>query len=213
MNVDTERLATEVAHYAHGRVPRDLRRRQVLNEAEQLFIERGYDGTSMDEVASRVGVSKPVVYDLVGSKEQLFHEVMTITADELSSCIALAVAAEPDLRKRLDAGALAFFSFVIGHRAAWDAILSGDAAPVTTAVAQIRNRQAELVVSLLTDGAAQLQLQVDPVQTEALGHAITGAFEALASWSQGHPELSPADLTALLTILVGPGLAALRGER
>lgn len=62
----------EVEGYARGRVPRDVRERQIVALAEALFLERGYQGASMEELARRAGVSKPIVYDLVGSKEQLF---------------------------------------------------------------------------------------------------------------------------------------------
>lgn len=204
-----EDLATELARYNHGRVPRDLRHRQVIAEAEALFTERGFHGASMDELAQRVGVSKPVIYDLVGSKEQLFHEIMTRVADDLAAAITDAVAAEPDPELGLYAGSLAFFTFVRDHRAAWDALLQGDAAPVTTAVAAIRHRQTDLVVELLTAGAGRLGVQVDALQIEAAAHAINGANESLAAWWLDHEELSPEDLTALVTVLVAPGLEAL----
>jgi len=208
MKLDTQGLADELANYAHGRVPRELRRRQIIAEADALFVERGFHGTSMDELASRVGVSKPVIYDLVGSKELLFHEIMTTIADELAARVGGTVAAEPDPTKGLDVGALAFFEFVDEHRQAWQALLSSESSPVTTAVAGIRQRQTALVIDLLTDGAASLGVQVEPLQIEAAAHAINGAFEALACWWQDHPELAPADLAAILTSLVGPGLVS-----
>jgi AcrR family transcriptional regulator len=212
MNIDTRELAAELAKHAHGRVPRELRRRQVIAEAERLFVERGFHATSMDELATRVGVSKPVIYDLVGSKELLFHEIMTTIADGLAARVGGAVAAEPDPAKRLDAGALAFFEFVDDHRGAWEALQSSESSPVSTAIAGIRERQAALVVDLLTQGAEALGVAVEPIQIDAAAHAINGAFEALASWWQGHPELAPADVAALLTSLVGPGLVGLGGE-
>jgi len=62
--------ATSVEDYAHGRVPRAVRERQLLELAEELFAERGYGGASMEELARRAGVTKPVVYELFGSKER-----------------------------------------------------------------------------------------------------------------------------------------------
>ena len=207
--VGTEDLAAELARYNHGRVPRELRHRQVIAEADALFTERGYHGTSMDDLAQRVGVSKPVIYDLVGSKEQLFQAVMTRTADELGDAIRRAVDAEPEPELGLYAGSLAFFRFVRDRRAAWDSLLKADAAPVTTAIAEIRRRQTDLVIELLTDGAERLGLEVNALQIEASAHAINGANEALAAWWLEHEELTPEDVTALVTILVSPGLEAL----
>jgi AcrR family transcriptional regulator len=52
------------------------RRQQLLDVGRTLFAERGYDGTSVEEVASRAGVSKPVVYEHFGGKEGLYAVVV-----------------------------------------------------------------------------------------------------------------------------------------
>nr|MDQ3757602.1 TetR/AcrR family transcriptional regulator [Actinomycetota bacterium] len=118
--------ATDIADFRHGRVPREVRRRQMLDLAEELFAERGYTAASMDELARRAGVSKPVVYDVFGSKEQVFRACMTRLADELAAGVQEAVAGAGDQRGRLRAGALAWFRFVADHRRTWEALLAGD---------------------------------------------------------------------------------------
>ena len=52
------------------------RREQLLDVGRALFAERGFDGTSVEEVASRAGVSKPVVYEHFGGKEGLYAVVV-----------------------------------------------------------------------------------------------------------------------------------------
>jgi len=52
------------------------RREQLLDVGRTLFAERGFDGTSVEEVASRAGVSKPVVYEHFGGKEGLYAVVV-----------------------------------------------------------------------------------------------------------------------------------------
>lgn len=53
--------------------PRDAEKNSaILEAAGALFLENGFDGTSMDEVAKRAGVSKQTVYSHFSSKEQLF---------------------------------------------------------------------------------------------------------------------------------------------
>ena len=48
----------------------------MLDAAFELFLEHGYDGTSMDAVARAAGVTKPVVYDCFPSKEDLFTALL-----------------------------------------------------------------------------------------------------------------------------------------
>ncbi|WP_181312708.1 TetR/AcrR family transcriptional regulator [Nocardioides campestrisoli] len=52
------------------------RREQLVEVARGLFAERGFDGTAIEEVATRAGVSKPVVYEHFGGKEGLYAVVV-----------------------------------------------------------------------------------------------------------------------------------------
>lgn len=60
--------------------PRDAEKNNAIVEAASLlFLEQGFDGTSMDEVAKRAGVSKQTVYSHFSGKEQLFSHVIKVT--------------------------------------------------------------------------------------------------------------------------------------
>jgi AcrR family transcriptional regulator len=52
------------------------RREQLLDIGRTLFAERGFEGTSVEEIASKAGVSKPVVYEHFGGKEGLYAVVV-----------------------------------------------------------------------------------------------------------------------------------------
>src|SRR5882757_3504391 len=54
----------------------ERRRPQVLDAALELFLERGYEGTSMDAVARAAGVTKPVVYACFPGKDELFRALL-----------------------------------------------------------------------------------------------------------------------------------------
>ena len=58
---------------ARGR-PKTFDRSAVLHEAMKLFWERGYAGTSFDELIAAMGISPSSFYNSFGSKEQLYHE-------------------------------------------------------------------------------------------------------------------------------------------
>ncbi|HEY9334738.1 MAG TPA: TetR/AcrR family transcriptional regulator [Kribbella sp.] len=64
-----------------GRTPR--KRRAILAAATEVFLQHGYLGASMDEVAAKAGVSKQTVYKQFENKERLFTEIVLGTSDQL----------------------------------------------------------------------------------------------------------------------------------
>ncbi len=52
------------------------RREQLIAVARSLFAEKGFDATSIEEVAARAKVSKPVVYEHFGGKEGLYAVIV-----------------------------------------------------------------------------------------------------------------------------------------
>jgi AcrR family transcriptional regulator len=59
------------------------RREQLLGIGKHLFAERGFEGTSIEEIAARAGVSKPVVYEHFGGKEGLYAVVVDREVERL----------------------------------------------------------------------------------------------------------------------------------
>jgi AcrR family transcriptional regulator len=149
-----------------------------------------------------------VIYDLVGSKEALFGELVAQEAQELSRSVQAAVDAELDQDRKFYAGALAFFRFAEQRRQAWDTLLSADAAPVNAELAGARRYHAAQVAAMLARGAADLGGSADPLVLDACAQAINGACEALAAWWKQHPDLGAEALAAIVTRLVRPGLTA-----
>ena len=58
------------------RLPAEQRRSQLLLVAVEVFGERGFHATSMDEVAEAAGVTKPVLYQHFPSKRALYRELL-----------------------------------------------------------------------------------------------------------------------------------------
>jgi AcrR family transcriptional regulator len=48
---------------------------QIINPAAELFAEKGFQNTSMDELAARIGVAKPTLYSYVGSKTAILEAI------------------------------------------------------------------------------------------------------------------------------------------
>jgi AcrR family transcriptional regulator len=68
--------ARPIAPVARVRMTGTERRQQLLTVARELFAEKGFDGASIEEIAHRAGVSKPVVYEHFGGKEGIYAVVV-----------------------------------------------------------------------------------------------------------------------------------------
>ena len=210
-------LEAELADHAHGRVPRELRRRQLLELATLLFSERGFAAASMDELAARAGVSKPVIYGLFGSKEGVLIAVIDQLGLELSQVVLDAVAGRTSPEDLLRAGSLAFFRFVGERGETWAMIFGttrslSDASPEATAkLEEIRKRQDGLVAAAILAAARELGEEPDPLELSAITRGLNGVYEGLVEWWAEHPEVEAERLAEWVVALVLPGLEAMAG--
>lgn len=87
------------------------RRHQLIDIARSLFAERGYDATSIEEIAQRANVSKPVVYEHFGGKEGLYDAVVDREMSALLDGIASSLTNNRS-RVRIERVALALLTYV-----------------------------------------------------------------------------------------------------
>jgi AcrR family transcriptional regulator len=180
---------------------------QTLEVAHGLFAERGYAAVTMDEIATAIGVTKPLLYNYFGNKERLYIACMERAGDALINTIAEAVGESASPGDALGAGVRAFFSFLDTDRGAW-AVLFDETLPhggeVFDRVAAYRGQIVDLVsASLLAQLPDRRQVKVE---IEALSTALLGAAEALARWWLRTEAISAEDAAELLVSTVEPGL-------
>ena len=87
------------------------RRQQLVEVARALFAERGYDATSIEEVAQRAQVSKPVVYEHFGGKEGLYAVVIDREMSTLNDMITSSLTQNRS-RERIISVTLALLTYV-----------------------------------------------------------------------------------------------------
>jgi AcrR family transcriptional regulator len=189
-----------IEEFRHGRVPRAVRERQLVELGEELFAERGFAKASMDELARRAGVTKPVIYELFGSKEGLFRACLEGLALRLAQQIADAARAEEDPEARLRAGGLAFLRFASDNRVAYELLYEGR---FSDAAVSVRKRQAALILELMREIAPA---GVDPRELELAAHAVNSAYEGVAHWMWDHPDVPLERLADWTVELLLPGL-------
>ena len=184
---------------------------QTLLAAHGLFAERGYAAVKMDEIAASVGVTKPLLYNYFGNKEQLYITCMERAGDSLTATVAEAVTDSASPGDALGAGVRAFFSFLDSDRAAW-AVLFDETLPrggeVADRVAEYRGRILALVSESMLAQLPQRRREPARTEVEALSTALLGAAEALARWWLRTEALAAEEAAELLIATVEPGLVA-----
>jgi AcrR family transcriptional regulator len=172
----------------------------MLDTARALFAERGYGHVTMDEVAAAVGVTKPLLYNYYGNKEQLFLACLEPAADTLLESIVSAVQAAPDPPGALRAGIHAFFAFLDADGEAWR-VLHDETLPNGGVIAARVNEYRARMESLVTAA-----IRSDSRAVEPLAVAIFGAAEALGRWWLRTGALSAERTAELLIRTIEPGL-------
>lgn len=87
------------------------RREQLLGVARTVFAERGYEAATVEEIAERAGVTRPVVYEHFGGKEGIYAVVVDREVQRLSRAIRAALASSGP-RKVAEASAAAFLTYI-----------------------------------------------------------------------------------------------------
>jgi TetR/AcrR family transcriptional repressor of mexJK operon len=109
--------ASERADYEDPRITRS--RALIMAAAAQVFLEQGYPGTSVDDIAVAAGVSKRTVYNVFVDKEQLFRAIIgaaIATAEQFSAGLAATTAQATDAAAALTTLARELAAFVLGGR-------------------------------------------------------------------------------------------------
>ncbi len=195
------------------RLPRDVRERQILDAAVRVFSQYGYHNASMDEISEVAGVSKPMIYAYLGSKEDLFGACIRREATRLLEAVTGGIHAElaPDMQ--LWHGLAAFFRFVGAHRESWRVLhrqATSQGGPFSEEVLTMRGRAISLVDALLVRTATKKGLDEQATRaTEALAAALVGSAESLADWWLDHPDISDRTLASWLMNLVWMGFGDL----
>ncbi|MFC4053382.1 TetR/AcrR family transcriptional regulator [Actinomadura syzygii] len=187
------------------RMSRAERERQMLDVAEEVFGDRGYQATSMDEIAERCGVSKPMLYEYFGSKDGLLLACIGRSKAELFDVTRKAMAGASTPREILWQGMLAYFGFVEAHSRSFAMLLGGSpSAPPSTAEAieATREQQSTLIAGVLTAFAPAAPATV----IEAFTQIILGGSERLAQWQARRPEVSAEDAARHMTDFCWSGL-------
>ncbi|MEB3368241.1 TetR/AcrR family transcriptional regulator [Saccharopolyspora mangrovi] len=187
------------------RMSRAEREAQILEVAERVFANDGYQTSSMDDIAGQVGLSKPMLYEYFGSKEGLLLACLRRSKSELLEATSHAAAHAASTEQLLYDCLLAFFRFGDEHQQAWALLRNEFSIPnatVNTELEAIRIQQRDFTADLLR----KVREDLDDEQAEAYAESIIGASERLALWREHRPEVTAEKATEHMIALFAPGL-------
>ncbi|PTU32556.1 TetR/AcrR family transcriptional regulator [Stenotrophobium rhamnosiphilum] len=200
------RAVNAVKGHRHGRVPRAFREEQLLNIAEHLFGQQGYQGTSVENIAAAAKVTRPMVYNYFKSKDGIYLACLRKAREKLAAGMINAVTAAKTPSERLTAGMDAYFSFVEHSSASWDVLFGGGAAVAGPAVVEadrLRNITTMLIVGFLKN---DVKPGVDDEMIVACAHVLSGGGEQLAKWWRKNPDTPRSRVVELFSTLYWNGL-------
>ncbi|WP_189932142.1 TetR/AcrR family transcriptional regulator [Streptomyces sulfonofaciens] len=195
-------------------MPRAVRERQMLDAAVRIFGRRGYRAASMDEIAELAGVSKPLVYLYLNSKESLFTACIRREAQALAEAVREGVDPALPADRRLWEGLRAFFTHTAEHPDGW-AILHRHARtrgePSAAEVAALREGITAFVTELIQAAAREAHGGPGPAEREVAGlaQALVGAAESLAAWANTDGSVAANEAAATLMNFAWAGLGNL----
>ncbi|MFE6064089.1 TetR/AcrR family transcriptional regulator [Streptomyces sp. NPDC056431] len=178
-------------------VPRHVRRQQMLEAATEEFGSRGYTAASLAVVAERVGVTKTLLHQYFGTKEDLYVACLTPVGDSLLDTIRTAMGeagTTPHTPLRVLRG---IFVALEGRREAWF-VLYDRSLPPGGEAARTAAVYWAAIDALAADGTTELLRaagSTDPMDADALRHVWTDLVSTLVRWWVKHPEETPEAMT------------------
>jgi AcrR family transcriptional regulator len=178
----------------------------LLRIAVQVFNERGYDGTSMDDLARRLGITKAAIYYHVASKEELLRLGMDRALDglsEVADAVLASTASAVDRLEHLVRGSVE----VLVDRLPFVTLLLRVRGNTETERAALERRRAadHLAVRLVEEAVAEGDLRPD-THPPTTGRLLFGMVNSLVEWYVPGGPVGPGELADAVCVMLFDGL-------
>jgi AcrR family transcriptional regulator len=161
------------------------KRERILEEAVRLFYERGFSGTTLDDIAGRLGVTKPFIYTHFRSKVELLQAICRPTIEMSMQAIADAAREPGTPSERLFDGIVNFSKVVLQRQANIAVYFREEKHLSETGLAEInglRKRFDRVLSDLLEEGVRAGEFHIVDIRLCAL--AIGGMVSWAYTWYQ-----------------------------
>lgn len=184
---------------------RAAKRDAVLRAAVQTFNERGFHQTSLDDVAARLGISKPTIYHYLGNKDQVLLECVTIGLNQLLEAAEASRSAPGTGADRLIAFLIAYAKINMDDfgrcviRTADEALGPESRERFRALKRKIDTALRGLIGEAMADGS------IAPCDPKMLAFTLAGALNWPARWHEADGGQSPEDIARQLVAILSAG--------
>lgn len=174
----------------------ERKRQAVLREAAWAFLERGYNGTALDDIAGALGVTKAALYYYVRSKQDILAQCHRLALDLAEAALAQAQARDGSTRDRLERF---LASYTEAARSDMGVCLFLDDLAHLEPDARVEiearrrafdDRLSQLIAAGQTDGSLRVDIPA-PAQTTFVLGSLRGVFLRTLPGGRGDPEPEP----------------------
>lgn len=187
------------------------REEQILQEALRLFSQAGYHGTSLQEIADELGITRPAFYYYFNSKDELLWRLIGNLGDQLLEESRPIVATDASPSQKMRDLLVAHTLTILGNRDAFKIYFTERHLVGTRRDRQLRRGEEQyhrLFENVIRDGQAEGMFRDDNANVLAL--LVTGLANSALQWFQPRRDLSLDDISELVADL---GLAAIAPAR
>ncbi|MCW2132804.1 TetR/AcrR family transcriptional regulator [Arthrobacter sp. VKM Ac-2550] len=189
-----------------ARLPREERRRQLLQAAHEVFVANGYHGAAMDEIAETARVSKPVLYQHFPGKRELYLALLDHHLESLTAMLMAALNSTNDNKLRVHATMDAYYRFISqesqAHRLVFESDLNNDP-DVSKRLEDFNAQLASAIAAVIADDT-----KLSDVEATLLGRALAGMAQISARyWLQADNELERDTAVDLIYRLAWRGIS------
>src|SRR5687768_1269035 len=195
------------------RLSAEERRESILEAANHVFGEHGFEHVRIDDVAAAAGISKALIYEHFESKQELYSELMNHAAmDLLSVLVQSASAPGMEGALRMENAAAAGFQWVQEHPHAFHTFVRDVTDPEISAQQEALRRGAVTAMAdVMEMEPPETRAGMARRQTEQLAEMVVGGWYALAEWWLRHQDVPREELMTSMLGFMWLGLGQMQG--
>jgi AcrR family transcriptional regulator len=187
-----------------SRLPAADRRESILVAAAERFAVRGYDATTLDEIAAGAGITKPILYRHFGSKQDLYLALLARHSDDMTGFVS-PIPRRPDGRVDLEAILDPWLAYAQANQHGWRMLFrdAGGGEEIVAYRRAVRRRAREVVAGFLAAAGTDLA----EAELQPAAEIVRAGLAGLVLWSAENSDVPREVLVAAAVRILEPVIA------